>query len=82
MEVSFIIPCYNAAKTLGEAVGSIEKTCPVPYEIIIVNDGSTDNTEQVATKILQSNQYVQLINQENKGVNAARELGWSKANGD
>lgn len=82
MVVSFVIPCYNAAKTLREAVSSIERTCSVPYEIIIVNDGSTDDTEQVATEILQRNRYAQLINQSNKGVNAARELGWSKSSGD
>lgn len=82
MLVSFIIPCYNAAKTLMEAVSSIEKACSVPYEIIIVNDGSTDNTEQVATEILQRNHCAQLINQSNKGVNAARKLGWEKSKGD
>ena len=75
MLISFIIPCFNAAKTLRGAVKSIEKTCSVPYEIIIVNDGSMDDTEQIATEISQSNQCVKLVNQDNKGVNAARKLG-------
>lgn len=81
MLISFIIPCFNAAKTLDSVVASIENTCTVPYEIIMVNDGSIDGTEDVAKKIAnRSNAF--LFSQTNKGVNAARKLGWNKANGD
>lgn len=82
MDVSFIIPCYNAAKTLQSTVASIEKTCSVPYEIIIVDDGSTDETEYVTMEIIRLNNAVRLYSQCNKGVNAARKLGWSKSSGE
>ena len=67
--ISVIIPCYNYARYLADAVSSVIAQSCQDFEIIIVNDGSTDNTRDVAERLLA--QYprhsVRLINQENSG---------------
>ncbi|MGB5339051.1 MAG: glycosyltransferase [Gammaproteobacteria bacterium] len=74
-----IIPVYNSAETLPRAIESvIEQTWPA-YEIIVVDDGSTDNSWQVANRFADK---VQLIHQSNAGVSAARNLGAESATGD
>ncbi len=71
-EVSIIIPVYNAAKTLEQCLQSIFKQTFKNYEIIAVNDGSTDSS----FKILQKYQTkITIINQPNQGASAARNAG-------
>ena len=48
MRLSIIIPCYNAADTLRQCVQSILEQLPSETEVILVNDGSTDSTAQLA----------------------------------
>ena len=52
MEVSFVVPAYNVSDTIGRALKSIieQEKCSIEYEIIVVNDGSTDNTSTQAIK--------------------------------
>ncbi len=83
--VSVIIPCYNYANYLLEAVESIIDQSYKNYEIIIVNDGSTDNTKEVAEKIIKqySNYSIRLINQMNSGhPSHSRNAGIKNSNGD
>jgi len=75
--VSVIIPCYNYAEYLGDAIESILVQTYPNVEIIVVNDGSTDNTSEVARKY-----GVQLIEQENKGLSGARNSGIRNAKGE
>jgi glycosyltransferase involved in cell wall biosynthesis len=78
--VSILIPCYNAEKWLQETIESaLSQTWP-NKEIIIVDDGSTDNSLQVA-KQYESN-LVKVISQENKGAPAARNMALQYACGD
>lgn len=79
MKVSIIIPCYNQAQYLSEAIESCLKQTVKTHEIIIVNDGSIDNVGEVVFPYLDK---VILINQENKGLSGARNTGISKATGD
>jgi glycosyltransferase involved in cell wall biosynthesis len=70
--VSVIIPAYNAAEHIGRAIDSILTQTRLPDEIIVVDDGSTDSTPQIATAY---GEKVTLIQQQNAGVSAARNTG-------
>lgn len=76
--ISVIIPAYNAAGFLADAIASIQAQHYTPLEIIVVDDGSTDATAQVAAKF---NDAV-YIHQENGGPAAARNTGIGLARGD
>ena len=75
--LSGIIPAYNSAEYLLEGVGSILSQNYSPLEIIVVDDGSTDNTAE----IIRSMPGVKYYHQENLGPAAARNLGIQKSNG-
>jgi glycosyltransferase involved in cell wall biosynthesis len=68
-KISIIIATYNSARFLPEAIDSVLCQTYKQFEIIIINDGSTDNTLQVLEPYLP---YITLINQENKGPGVAR----------
>lgn len=76
---SVIIPALNAAATLARAVESVRAQSWPAHEIIVVDDGSTDATAEVA---LQFGEMVRLIRQPNSGVSVARNIGAAAATGD
>ena len=86
MKISIIIPLYNKAPYVTKALESIASQTYTDYECIIVNDGSTDNSEAVVQSWLsQNSQYTvhfTLYNQENAGVSAARNHGISLSTGE
>jgi glycosyltransferase involved in cell wall biosynthesis len=76
--VSVIIPCYNQGHYLGEAIDSVlAQTVPVD-EIIVIDDGSTDDTEMVARQYL----TVRYVQQTNQGQCGARNRGITESSGD
>ena len=77
--VSVIIPVFNAASFLPHAVASIERQGYQPLEIIVVDDGSTDNSAEVARSLPSVSRY---FHQENQGPSAARNLGIKQAEGE
>lgn len=77
-KVSIIIPCWNAEKYIQEALASAVGQSYQNKEIIVVNDGSTDRTEE----ILSSFHDILVIDQENAGACAARNKGLEVATGD
>lgn len=79
MLVSVIIPAYNASKTIAKTLQSVFDQDYKHVEIIVVNDGSTDTTEEVLSKYLDRITYVY---QANAGVSVARNKGYSIANGE
>lgn len=83
---SVVIPAYNAEKTIIEAISSVEKQTRYDLinEIIVVNDGSTDNTETVIIDYSKSNQFSKIVYlyQNNRGASAARNKGIAKAKSD
>lgn len=81
-KVSVIMPAYNAAASLRYSVDSVLAQDYRNIEIIIVNDGSVDDTPKIAQKIASKNKNVKVINQENRGLGEARNSGTVVASGD
>ncbi len=81
VEVSVIMPAYNAEKFIGKAIDSIISQSFEDWELIIINDGSTDNTELIISDYVNSNDKISQYNQENKGESLARWRGVKKSKG-
>ena len=77
--ISIIIPVYNGEKTIDNIIKCLMKQTFKDIEIIVVNDGSTDNTLLVLKKWKSK---IRVINQENKGVSSARNRGIKEARGE
>jgi glycosyltransferase involved in cell wall biosynthesis len=80
--VSVIIPTYNRAIMVKDAIQSVLDQTYSDYEIIVVDDGSTDNTSQVINELRSHSEKVHYIYQENKGRSAARNIGVRAARGN
>lgn len=81
--VSTVIPVFNRAAMLGEAVRSVLNQSWPKLEVIVVDDGSTDETPVVASEIAQSsNGVVKVVSQANAGVGGARRAGGAVASGE
>ena len=79
MKISVIIPTYNRKKTLARAIQSVINQSLSPFEILIIDDGSNDGTEEWVKENFQNIKY---IYQNNRGVSSARNIGIENANGD
>ncbi|MDQ3279840.1 MAG: glycosyltransferase family 2 protein [Acidobacteriota bacterium] len=80
--VTTIIPVYNRARMLREAVASVLAQTYRPIEILIIDDGSTDDTPQVADALAAAHPEIRVIHQANTGVGLAREAGRLTARGE
>ncbi len=86
-KISIVIPCYNSEKTIGVVVEQINATMKTKseydYEIILVNDGSRDQTWKVISGLAKENEIVKAINfSQNFGQHSAMMAGYRKASGD
>ncbi|MEZ7642641.1 glycosyltransferase [Streptococcus sp. 20925_1_24] len=72
--ISIIVPIYNVEEYLRECLDSIQKQTYQKFECIMVNDGSTDNSKQIAEEYLVDSRF-KLINQSNQGLSSARNTG-------
>lgn len=79
--VSVIIPAYNAGKYIADTLKSVQQQTWAHLEVIVVNDGSTDNTEEVVKGFLQDPRFIYHY-QENKGCSGAKNAGLQLARGD
>lgn len=77
MGVSVVIPAYNYARYLPEAIASALAQPYSPLEVLVVDDGSTDDTPQILARI--SDPRLRVIRQENAGLSAARNRGLAEA---
>jgi hypothetical protein len=80
VKVTVIIPTYNYGAFIEESINSVFNQTRRPDEIIVVNDGSTDNTSEVLKKY--SDKQISVITTTNQGVSAARNTGLDNASGD
>lgn len=79
---SVIIPVYNVEKYLDECLHSISSLNSPDYEIIAVNDGSTDNSAAILNEWEKRLPNLVVINQENRGLSAARNTGLKFSKGE
>lgn len=80
--ISIIVPAYNVEKYVEQCIISILEQSYSNIEVIIVNDGSTDNTGQIIDKISESDSRVRVLHKKNGGVSAARNSGIEMAKGE
>ena len=81
-KVSIIIPVYNVEGYLIKCIQSIVKQTYSNIEIILINDGSTDESGSICKKMEEIYYNIKVINQNNKGVSAARNAGLKESVGD
>ena len=79
MDISVIIPTWNRADRLADAIESVHGQSVAVHEVIVVDDGSTDNTREMIARRFTGVRY---IYQENRGVSSARNVGIREATGD
>jgi hypothetical protein len=80
--VTVIVPCYNYAHFLSETLDSVLAQSYTNWECIIVDDGSTDNTKEVADTYIKKDPRFKYIHQTNQGLSAARNKGIELAKGE
>ena len=81
-EFSIVVPIYNVEGYLKKCLDSILNQTFVDYEIILVNDGSTDKSLSIIKEYMSKYPDIKLINQENKGLSEARNAGLKEARGN
>ena len=83
MKLSIVIPCFNEEKTISKVIDKILKLSEIDKEIIIINDGSTDNTRKILDDLKNRSQIISSHNHDkNEGKGAALKTGFGKSNGD
>ncbi len=80
--ISVIIPVYNVEEYLRECVDSVLCQTYKNFEIILVDDGSTDSSGKICDEYIEKDERVTVIHQKNGGLSAARNAGISETNGD
>lgn len=81
-KVSVVIPCYNQAQYLADSVQSVLNQTYSNWECIIVNDGSTDNTAQVALSWCAKDERIKYVSKDNGGLSSARNCGIQNSSGN
>lgn len=80
--VSIIMPAYNTEKYIRQAMESVLQQTYEDWELIVINDGSSDKTEEVAREIAAGDKRIRIISVPNSGEASARNLGLDNARGD
>ena len=80
--VSIIVPIYNAELYVSECIDSILKQTYTNFELLLINDGSTDNTSYICKKYNKDDNRIHYIEKKNEGVSIARNIGLKHASGD
>lgn len=83
-KLTIIIPCYNSSATLEEALTSVyQQNIKIPFEVVMVDDGSTDDTRELMLELSKKYQYVKCyFHKKNRGGGAARNTAIERAEGD
>lgn len=81
-DISVIVAVYNAEETIRKCVDSLLAQTFTNYEILLINDGSTDNCGKICDEYALTDSRIRVIHKENGGVASARQCGIKNANGD
>lgn len=76
------MPVYNTSSTLGEAVKSVLQQRYPEFELILINDGSSDSSPEICDLLAKTDKRIKVVHQENKGLSAARNKGIEVASGE
>ncbi|SHG48751.1 Glycosyltransferase involved in cell wall bisynthesis [Flavobacterium micromati] len=84
MKISVVIPMYNSSKTILKTLNSVKNQTVLPFEVIIVNDGSTDNSLAIIENFVNENTFlnISIIDKKNGGVSTARNAGIKASKGN
>ena len=81
-KISVIVPCYNVAPYIERCVASLIRQTYQNLEIILVNDGSTDNTREICERLKETDSRIKVVQKENGGLSDARNAGIEAAAGE
>ena len=79
--VSIVMPTFNRGKSIVQSVASVVKQTHQNWELIIIDDGSTDSTFDIVNNLIKSDSRIRILRNPRKGVSAARNIGLENANG-
>lgn len=82
MKISVIVPVYNVYDYLDKCLSSLVNQTDKDFEVIIVNDGSTDNSQKIIDRYVAENSNMKAFTKKNGGLSSARNYGITKADGD
>ena len=82
MKVSIITPCYNAATFIETTIHSIQQQTLSDWELLVVDDGSVDNSADIIRRMAKDDSRIKLIQKANGGTASARKLGLEHAQGE
>ena len=77
--ISLIVAVYNVGEYLPRCIESIQQQTYSDLEILLVNDGSTDNSDEICNRYARIDNRIKVINKENGGLTSARKAGFEKA---
>mgnify|MGYP001347304787 FL=1 len=82
IKVSIIVPIYNAEKTIKCMLDSLQAQTMSSFEVIIIDDGSTDNSPNICDEYVKKDSRFRVIHQPNAGVAMSRQIGINNAHGE
>lgn len=82
LKISVVVPAYNAEKYLGDCIRSVINQTYVNWELVLIDDGSNDQSGEIADRYKQIEKRIKVIHKDNAGVSAARNLGIDMSTGD
>lgn len=80
--ISIVVPCYNTEKSLIKSVNSLCSQTVSSYQIVLVDDGATDDTPRLCDELAQNDKRIKVVHQENRGLLGAWKRGVKEADGD
>lgn len=80
--ISVVVPCYNYGHLIADTIRSVQQQTYTDWEMIIVDDGSTDNTAEIVHEFINQDKRIQFYQQQNAGPSAARNFALKQAKGE